>query len=637
MNLIIRVSKALYQPLNKAGKQGLIAVQKQVTKKGKTFTQTFYVKPVKAPDAPNLKAPAPIEKLKPITVHYDGAEYDIESNRPEGGFFISSAIGGEAVRVPEQCMKATMQVDGFTYIIHQPFEISPESGERVWLDSYVATEASTGLKITQKAESVEDAMGKVVEITLLQKEKIPKLVANAKKITEHELVTLDTATDIIQKPIALIAPGDVDSMVEKILSVLDNGSVTDEQVRDWIMTKYNNTWDLGKLDKYLSDMHLHKILDLNIAVTKGFTLASAKKHSMAIADIMSAVSNSKSGADEYIPEEQVLAWAKKHHFSFINGFNLSDYKVEGGEPVEEMVAWAIMEDESLNSVMEQVMSDVEDAYSAAGMPKKPPVKKPSAWDLKDADEASIGSVSFKDSSNKKWSFSLLQDLGNWVSGGYTVRRARDLTKQIDGARRKSVSDDSEGYSSIFEMIEQNMAPATHDEIYRGTGNPSWEKAQVGQIVPLGVASFTTSGSKANGFAGSGGTVIVLNNSDKDVIGIDVTDVIKTGKSLGSVGMAAIDVTHVDRYKTEKEFIVRSPSIEILDIKDNVNFGDIMEGKSNDEGMYSSEKLVRVVYARVAEMDLVKFMKSLFEQDAKLIAAMESTFDYHIAQEPEEWN
>jgi hypothetical protein len=86
MRLLIRRQK-----LHKAGKEGLIAVQKQVTKKGKTFTQTFYVKPEAVPSAPTKPSSAVMNLSEPrekITIHRGGKPYEFESNRPEGGFFI---------------------------------------------------------------------------------------------------------------------------------------------------------------------------------------------------------------------------------------------------------------------------------------------------------------------------------------------------------------------------------------------------------------------------------------------------------------------------------------------------------------------------------------------------------------------
>ena len=50
MKLLIRT---LQSSLSK-GKEGLVAVKKQVTKNGKTFMQTFYVKPSSVPAEPTV-------------------------------------------------------------------------------------------------------------------------------------------------------------------------------------------------------------------------------------------------------------------------------------------------------------------------------------------------------------------------------------------------------------------------------------------------------------------------------------------------------------------------------------------------------------------------------------------------------
>ena len=172
MRLLIQTSR-----LNKAGKTGLIAVQKQVTKKGTTFTQTFYVKPDTVPKAQN--GPTSVAVLEPSAGARSKVEFidsmgnlkEFESNRPEGGFYVNMQRYGEpvAIRIPEKFIVKTFEHRGYTFVVHRRM-VSSEVQE--WGSDFAVTELVSGLR-AGSGESPGEA--EVTALAQMTEKKLTKL------------------------------------------------------------------------------------------------------------------------------------------------------------------------------------------------------------------------------------------------------------------------------------------------------------------------------------------------------------------------------------------------------------------------------------------------------------------------------
>ena len=147
------------QLLHKAGKQGLIAIQKQVTKKGKTFTQTFYVKPESV--SKDLDKPKQIIVPEQEVIHISGksGDFELESNRPEGGFFLAS-IHHKAVRVPIGLINKVIQLKDHTFVLHRTLQSDTEDSDFwKWNETFRVSELSTGLAMSGSYDTIEETEG----------------------------------------------------------------------------------------------------------------------------------------------------------------------------------------------------------------------------------------------------------------------------------------------------------------------------------------------------------------------------------------------------------------------------------------------------------------------------------------------
>jgi len=315
---------------------------------------------------------------------------------------------------------------------------------------------------------------------------------------------------------------------------------------------------------------------------------------VAIQEIIALVKES----DMFITEfdwETVALWGRIEEGNLIFGFDETDYGAyyaagDTAWTAADVVAYAIENNVSLGS-----------AQAAAD--------ESTAEQEEDRAEEEIRQTDFTDSHGKEWNGESLYSVGAWISG--QVKATREAAKIADEARRKGEEIPSH---SIVEAVEEHAVRYPKDEtIYRGTGYRAWLEGTIGDVIPVGMASFSKSQQKAIGFNSTVLLVIDgdLVDDDNPLMAVDIETLILDGRDEGF--SEAVSQSNVDAYEEEIEVIVRAPAFKIISREANI------------------------VHVKPIEMSLLEMMKALFENQSspELIREMERTFDYALHREPED--
>jgi len=601
------------QLLRKAGKQGLIAIQKQVTKKGKTFTQTFYVKPESVPTKPDPPKVVTVPEREMMYISRESGKYKFESNRQEGGFFLASK-NDTAIRVPTGLIEKVIDFKGHTFVLHRAVHIGEDENMK-WLGSFRVSELSTGVSVSSLKDTAQEA-----------EDSFRDLIGSK---TQEDL------SNVIEKTIKV-------ANMTNVIVATDNFPVNDvkRKLTEWDFTEAaRNVWinhfqgtgakmdmiQINKIKKWMDETEgitfnddLQKFFEtdmttesLSHAIKYELPYNDAENSIVAIHEISEELANI---APETIAE--ITEWAHNHEDDLTDGFNEYEWNISDSNGNEmhdpaDIIYYAMENNMSLREAKYE-LQQVVDANE-------------------EPDEPAFDKINITDSYGYDWDYGDISPISSWVGGVVETTRhamkARDETHRkgidIEGKLEQLRADNGSLIDNIIDSVERHMAPYNETILYRGTRNDSWLNAEEGQIIPFGMASFSKSDVKAHDFS-HGKTVIIFDTSNPDdkVTGVDVHGLTQDIRDAGySSGMSA--QTNLEAYDDEKEVIIRSPSIEIIKIVDNTMLEE------------SGQEQQRIIYARPAEMNLVQFMKSLFEDD---IAEMERTFDYPLHREPEDaWN
>lgn len=607
------------QLLHKAGKQGLIAIQKQVTKKGKTFTQTFYVKPESVPkDLDKLKQ---VEVPEREVIHISGksGDFELESNRPEGGFFLVLAEGS-AVRVPNSLIEKVIKLKGHTFVLHRTLNTSTgDSDFWNWTESFRVSELSTGLSLGLSYETIEDTE-KAFKSFMVDKSEVDldRVIGGATKVADIEEVMVDTDDLTVHDVKQRVADEDIKTVARDLWmnymqydeDIPEGVSKFTENLADWMTdvvgVKYNT--DIQKIIQEVNDGKV-----LKHAVKYNLEYYDAFYSLGAIDDAMNEIVTADMDTD--IVYNDVLQWAHDYEDDLVNGYDPSQYGVSDNYGDEK---WSPAE------VLKHAIEDNMDLHDAQYEARQE-VEKNSD------EEEPFEDISITDAHGKHWKYDDIQSISEWVGG--VVQTTRNKMKMNDESRRRSIDleklkglQGSTTGDQIIDAVERHLVSYHKQVLYRGTKNPAWLTAEVGQIVQMGLASFSKDRFKAEGFT-DGSVVLVMDTSDKynPVVGVDIDNLIYSIRDAGySKGLSRN--TSFDAYDDEKEFMVRTPSIEITKIEEGAYLRE-----HNDMGL----NVKRVIYIKPTEMSMVQFIKALFEDNT---LAMERTFDFNLHREPEDaWN
>jgi len=579
----IPVSKKNGNPLK--GKTGYTPVKKQVTKNGKTFMQTFYVKikdeakEVKTSKPEKVKEPVKISDMPDIYNMYDG-------------FFIN--YEDKAIKMPDEYVVKQLDYAGHSWVLSRSFSGSLDGDSLEVSKTFKLYEQSTGMSVGYgdtkyeaeiNAKQIIDSHKKDLDSIIASK----KVVGELPKISDTQNVKVDDSGKFL----------DLDDAKEEAKKILLERGLEDDidvsKFTDWLMDTEEVTtkgdlknYKAFKMDNLTTDI-------LKVAMYKKLKYEDARKSEEAIDEIWYEAKNLDSHGEWEITNNKltrndISEWADKHENSLTKGIYMAEWGVdipnaEKWKPID-VVGYAIRKKCSLAYTKKWLEAKLEDEIKKK-MPKQ------------------VDQTEFTDTYGMKWDKNSVRSIGRWVNGH--VEPNRRAARELFENRRKSVED--KGYTDVVKTVETHAKPYT-GIIYRGTGNREWLTGEIGDVVPVGMASFSKSKDQADNFSKK--VTLIIEPKDVDptnpVVGVDVCALADAVYDSGDTSFGK--QSGVNDYYKEKELILMSPACKIL----------------RREGS--------MVWVQPVEMDLVQFMKALFNDR---IEAMGRTFDFHTWDEPEDFN
>jgi hypothetical protein len=599
MKLLIRTSPSR---LSKA-KTGLVPVKKQVTKNGKTFMQTFYVKADTPPEGPTIITQGQVEQELPDNPR------DIK-NMPDG-FYIQHTYGNkQRTKVPSKYIHSVFRYLGATFVCH----LAMDKESQTIGPKYVVSELTTGLRVGPGEYSPEEAIESLKNRTIQYTEKgMQQLLDSRDKITDVPLSGSDPETYSYTEPTKVLTDEERDDEIRSIFADFFQGDFNEEDgyskltgtdyqtVKSWV----EENWDMktgNDVSRVRRDISIYEEDDVRLAVQQNIDLDSAETLRRNIDTIQEALSSNDYN-DIAAYEDDILKWAEDAGQDLTSEmFDADDFDVEYPSLADTymygaaVIAFAYEGDMGLY-VAKRIQEDAAE----------------------EAESAMTEDVSILDDYGEAWSYEDLEIVGRWVRG--SVNENREDAKALDNERRVAaqvgnVDEPSGSFNPIVATIEAKMSKIQDEFLYRGTGNDEWEKGKIGDVIPIGLASFTHSEEIASRkFQGVTRVLLVIDNSeDNPIVGVDVANLIEAGENQGF--MEAIISSGVGEYDDEEEVIVRAPALEI-----------VSKSKNDAGGL--------VVHAKMAEMNLIPFVKS---EITDRIKAMEATFNYPLHREEDApWN
>jgi hypothetical protein len=228
------------------------------------------------------------------------------------------------------------------------------------------------------------------------------------------------------------------------------------------------------------------------------------------------------------------------------------------------------------------------------------------------DDESYGSSYYTDAGGNTWDSSDLAALGSWVEGVNTAPR-NALKRLFDDRKSGKVpeddNDDGPTLNGIANTILSHMVPCEYDKIYRGTPADAWKSAEVGDVIPYGASSFSNKESVASSWVGSNGSMLVLDClKEETVVGVDID-------AMNNDDPATMHRYGVDQHAHEKEFLLVSPYLRVAEIEERGEKAISQGGPS------------RIIRVELVGMEYLQLVKSLLEILDPRIKAMSDTFDY----------
>jgi len=578
----------------KSGKTGLMPVKKQVSKKGKTFAQTFWVKPEEA-------APA---KAKVVSPGADSAASDKPNgfvgqtghwNR-EDGFYVH--YDDAAVVIPDRFIQKVIHTRGLTFVIAPVLE--GHVGD-------MAADSSLSLTPAYRAYELRTGMAACPQ-RYYPEETEKALHAQLKTVSDATLkALLSTVTEI----------GDMEKVVRKVIGMVDttpltrdgmellatellssacgpdkaDWPVTPSEVTDWLRDtqKINTENDFKKFKgaQSFDPVTLREAVKLKLTYSCSLTRYSQMNKILVRLIETNNFSPLKNA-------QKLDEWAHKFANDLRYDQGLDDLHI-GGMDGYDIAVYAVNHNVSTYTAEKELSDDSPEKDDEESGPVTDP-------------------TGVYDSGGNLWTHRDAHMLGNWTGGW--VKQTRAMAKRIFENREAGNPDVQIGAGNsseadaleFFNMTESHLTASPQPTLWRGTPNDAWCSAKVGDVVPIGVASFSKSKLSANEFAGAAMLILDVDETCP-VSGIDVNSVAKL-----------VHNTSVAGYEGEKEFIVMTPAVEVVDVQQIV---------SPPLGMYRT-----VVHIKTVKENLMHMMKSVFESRDALIAGMERTFDYLLHDEPE---
>ena len=341
----MRLFISLDRQLSKAGREGLVPVERQVVRRGKAFRQVFYVRPSRAAAEEEAK-----KVQDPETFRKPPIQGGSPDNRPQGGFWIGVRAEGEstAFRVPQKHISKVFEWGGHTFVIHRRLNVA----DKRWDAQYIISERSTGMSIGIAGNPDPDTVQKMGTQKLdgIGKSGVDQAVKSGEKnldeIPEGRYIGETDHWDTTEP----VSPEAREELIDYLYDFADE-ALEKDQIKAWLEKFYDldETGDIDDLKEEIEDPYV-----LEQAIGDGKTFEEAWDEVRAISDMVEVLAEYDIDADY----ETIKEWAEKHNYN-LGRYAREDWFVEVSGDEEQpgdVMYHAIANDLSYEVAVEQIES-----------------------------------------------------------------------------------------------------------------------------------------------------------------------------------------------------------------------------------------------------------------------------------------
>lgn len=462
---------------------------------------------------------------------------------------------GVALEIPEKYLHGVFTMHGLTFVVHNTI-----GTKAVQPDSFTVTEVTTGLKIavlqgSDPKKAQEAGREKLWQYTTAQ---MQDLVKTPKKINSKPAIEFQ---GVMKDPSGYF----LDDKSRKIIGMMTGSDIgSEDEIKKWAES---HDIYLGSYSEGFVDSNVDTLI---FAITRDMSFDKAQNYQEILNELVS-------GGFSYA---EVMVWVNE------NKVPLEDYNWDDDGY---LLAHALNNDMSVDQAQEDVNED------------DPEDVEERRYDIEEGEIA-----------GKTWYDTTYRAAKKWLYGE-SIKYIRMAVSINDGTAKEDdwVSDD---FQDIAAELEDHMWHLSEQyTMYRGTNNDVWKLAKPGDVIPIGMASFSKDESRGRGFATRGGTVLVL-ESPRGVRGIDFHGILEGDYS--DEVYRALDQLGSTAYSHEEEVLVRAPQVRVK----KVIPPDSEESVSAER---ETEK-TRVILEYIEPKDLTKALEEMTDEER--VKAMADDFN-----------
>ena len=395
----------LYLVKGKASREGLIPVKRMVSRKGKPFMQTFYVRPDQVPKKQDfihhtdmIALPAP--EKKGFGPKGDDRVYILRD--AEGEFDENGKVKKEAVRIPEKAIVERFEMFGRNFVLHHTIE----TDNTIYQDRFTVTETTTGNSVVRTPDGREGAsalLERAKDTININKDRLEGVLEKAPKVNDTFRTIEDIGDFKMPQP---ITDDDIRRVSEHIINVIKDRENDDDDekeslrldVRDWI--RKNITTD-ADADEFIEEFYEKHWYEMEIAIAGDMDIEEAQ---------------STVGALAYLDQNADTGYGN------VDIDSIREWWDAQGNP--------ILSESDVQSLYDSnEWGEVEEGYAITTMIiNKMSIEETEAWIQKTLDdyERELGTpnieyFSMTDRNGTEWEGNDLVAIGQWVAFGSSAR------------------------------------------------------------------------------------------------------------------------------------------------------------------------------------------------------------------------
>ena len=485
----------------------------------------------------------------------DGEVY-ITSNMSVTSEHEVSASKSTRFKIPKKYVKEIFEWGGMKFAIHRKTDKSTNT----LTATYAVSELSSGAIASTTYNEIGELAG-LKDATIKQfeekgVEKVKSAVDSFIKDRGGAIWELENAYNFDSPIIDVFDPEAIHEAATKIIKEYDNFlDVEDlDNVKDWVTEHL----DHGAYGDPVTELSQYAIGSIEIAlrgIGEEMTPMSLDDAATTLAFLNEVQDRLSNNVFPLPVLNEIAMWAQKHGINMeIMGDQLygweysSDYS---NYSTDEILYDAYTTDTDPDNVIEyhkmydEGMAEDED-------------------DDDDEDGTALGHIEGEtEIAGAMWNHEALTALGSWVSGGWGVSGVRSsiVEKDLEGfpveLKQKLGYEYFEKFKSSerrpddAEAMVQRVVGIQDDVLYRSTKNEQWKNLEVGEVLPIGMASFSRSQETQFGH------VRIELVIPPPLHGIPVDDI--------SSDYSDIAANYgIDGHQSEHEIIIRAPFLQVVE-------------------------------------------------------------------------